>query len=99
MYDRTYIGGVSVEWDPGKANANLRKHGVDFADAAIALEDEFALTIPDPGSDEEDRFISLCRDPGGKVLVVVYTWRGSKIRIISARGATRREVRQYEEGI
>jgi uncharacterized protein len=89
---------VELEWEPAKARSNLRKHGVDFADAAIALQDELALTIPDPGSDEEDRFISLCRDPGGQVLVVVYTWRGPNIRIISARVATRREVRQYEEG-
>jgi len=89
---------VDFEWDPGKAKLNLHKHGVDFADAAVALEDELALTIPDPVSVEEERFISLCRDPAGIVLAVVYTWRGSNIRIISARGATRREVRQYEGG-
>jgi len=89
---------VEFEWDPGKARSNLHKHGVDFADAAVALEDELALTIPDPGSVEEERFISLCGDSAGIVLAVVYTWRGSKIRIISARGATRREVRQYDGG-
>jgi uncharacterized DUF497 family protein len=89
---------VDVEWDPGKAKLNLRKHGVDFVDAAVALEDELALTVLDPESVEGKRFISLCRDPGGQVLVVVYTWRGPNIRVISARGATRREVRQYEEG-
>lgn len=89
---------MDVEWDPAKARSNLRKHGVDFADAAVALEDELALTVPDPESVEEERFISLCRDPGGRVLVVVYTWRGPNIRIISARVATRREVRQYEGG-
>ena len=89
---------VDLEWDPAKARSNQHKHGVDFADAAVALEDEHALTMLDPASDEEDRFVSLCRDPVGRVLVVVFTWRGNAIRIISARKAAGRETRQYEEG-
>lgn len=88
---------VSFEWDPKKAEANLRKHGVDFADAALALEDERAITIPDAASASEGRFITLGMDPLGRVLVVVYTWRSEKIRLISARTATRREARQYGE--
>lgn len=94
---RAYIHRVSFEWDPRKADANLRKHGVDFADAALALEDEHAITIPDAASASEERLITLGMDPLGRVLVVVYTWRSETIRIISARKATRRETRQYGE--
>jgi len=70
--------------------------GVDFVDAVLALEDEQALTISDPSSDEEERFISISTDPSGSLLVVVYTWRGDRIRLISARRATSRERRHYE---
>ena len=82
------------EWDPDKAVANLHKHGVDFADAALALEDDQAVTIEDERHDER-RFVSLGLDPQGRLLVVVYTWRAGTIRIISARKANRRERRQY----
>ena len=87
---------VDCEWDPAKAKANARKHGIHFADAASALEDESALTIPDPHS-EEERWITLGRDALGRVLVVIYTWRGERVRLISARPATPRERKQYEE--
>ena len=86
---------VEVEWDPAKARLNLRKHGVDFADAATALHDEMGITIPDDDPDEE-RFLTLATDALGRVLVITYTWRGPRIRLISARPATRRERRQYE---
>lgn len=86
------------EWDQLKARQNLEKHGVDFTEAALALEDELAMTICDPDSESEDRFLTLGRDPLGRLLVVAYTWRGERIRIISARKATRRERRQYQEG-
>jgi uncharacterized DUF497 family protein len=89
---------VDFEWDPAKAESNLEKHGVDFADAAVALEDPHALTIRDPCSEEEERFISVCIDPTGRTLVVVFTWRSEKVRMISARQATRRERREYEGG-
>lgn len=85
------------EWDPAKARRNLEKHGIDFADAAIALEDEFALTIEDPKADVEQRFITLGLDPTGRLLAVVYTFRGERVRIVSARRATSRERRTYEE--
>lgn len=87
---------MSFEWDPAKAQANLKKHGVDFADAALALEDERALTIPDGATTTEQRFITLAMDPLGRLLVIVYAWRGERIRLISAREATRREKKQYE---
>ena len=98
MYrQRAYTDPVRFEWDPKKAEANLGKHGVDFADAALALEDEHAITIPDAASASEERFLTLGMDPLGRVLVVVYTWRSEKIRLISARKATRRDARQYGE--
>lgn len=86
---------VEVEWDPAKARFNLQKHGVDFADAATALHDEMAITIPDADPDEQ-RFVTLATDALGRVLVIAYTWRGPRIRLISARPATRKERRQYE---
>ena len=87
---------VEFEWDADKAAANLRKHGVDFADAVPALEDDLALTMRDPDSDYEERFITLGHDPYGRLLVVVYTWRGERLRPISARKATGKERRRYE---
>jgi uncharacterized DUF497 family protein len=86
------------EWDPKKAAINLRKHGVAFADAVIALEDELALTLDDDHPNEQ-RYISIGADAIGRVLVVIYTYRGEKIRIISARAATSRERKQYSERI
>lgn len=86
---------VDYEWDSNKAKANLRKHGVDFADAATVFTDDLAVTIPDDVADEE-RFVSIGMDELGRVLVVVYAWRGEGIRIISARKANRRELKQYE---
>lgn len=89
---------MEAEWDPAKARANLRKHGVRFADAATALEDARAISVRDEGPDEE-RWIAIGRESLGRILVVVYTWREERVRLISARPATRREARQYEEGI
>ena len=88
---------MGYEWDTAKADANLGKHGVDFADAALALEDSHAVTIADLAAHSEERFISVCMDPLGRTLIVNFTWRGDNIRLISARKATRREKRQYEE--
>ena len=87
---------MEFEWDPRKASSNRRKHGVDFADATGVLFDEFALTIPDESS-EEERFVTIGADPLNRLLVVVYTWRGKSIRIISARKADPSERKEYEE--
>ena len=87
---------MELEWDPRKAGANLRKRGVDFADAGTVLHDEQAITITDEDSDDEERFVTLGMDALGRVLVVVYTWREDRPRLISARKATPRERRQYE---
>jgi hypothetical protein len=89
---------VSYEWDPRKSASNSRKHGIDFADAIYALEDDLALTLEDDHPDEQ-RFITIGADALARVLVVVYTFRGETIRIISAREATPRERRQYSEGL
>jgi uncharacterized protein len=88
---------VGYEWDPAKAHANLEKHGIHFADAAVTLEDDLALTVRDPFSADEERWITLGKDAAGRLLVVVYTSRRDRARLISARLATPREKRQYEE--
>jgi hypothetical protein len=85
-----------VEWDPKKAASNFGKHRVRFADSVAVLEDERAITVRDFEEDEE-RWISIGSDTLGRVLVMVYTLRAQRIRIISARRATRRERIQYEE--
>ena len=87
------------EWDTNKAASNLRKHGVSFADAATVFADDSAIRISDEISSlDEDRFVILGTSVPGDLLVVVYTWRGDRIRIISARNATPRERRSYEAG-
>jgi len=86
---------VEFEWDPNKAASNLRKHGVRLAEAATVFEDDAMLTMPDDEPDEE-RFVAIGIGSMGRVLVVVYTTRGNRIRIISARKATRQERSQYE---
>jgi uncharacterized protein len=88
---------MAYQWDKDKVAVNLRKHGIDFADAVSVFSDDLAITTSDERFDE-DRFITIGLDALGRVLVVVYTWRGQKIRLISARPATRQEKRQYEEG-
>jgi uncharacterized DUF497 family protein len=89
---------MEYEWDPAKAQRNWEKHGIRFADAVAALEDEFARTIPDDHADEA-RFITIGEDAFGHVLVLAYTYRGeATIRIISARKATHRERQMYREG-
>lgn len=86
------------EWDPHKARLNHEKHGVRFSDAVIALEDERALTIRDLSAEGEERWVTLGLDALGRLLVVVYTWRGESVRIISARKASPGERAQYTEG-
>jgi uncharacterized protein len=91
---------MDAEWDPAKARANLRKHGIRFADAVTALEDARAISIRDErGEGDEARWISIGMDSLARILVVVYTWRGERVRLISARHATGREAQHYEEGI
>ena len=72
------------------------KHKVDFADAAVSLEDPRAVTISDPDAIDEERFVTLAADPTGRVLVTVYTYSGANRRIISARKASPGERKRYE---
>ena len=90
---------MDYDWDPRKAAENLRKHGVDFADAVIALEDENALTIEDSDHDEQ-RFKTLGMGPSLNILFVVHCERSeNRIRIISSRKADRGETEQYFQGL
>jgi uncharacterized DUF497 family protein len=91
-------GAVEYRWDPAKAAANFRKHKVRFSAAALALEDPAAWTMADPDAVDEERFICLGVDPFGNVLVTVFAPRGTVIRIISSRKASRAERRLYEAG-
>lgn len=89
---------MGFEWDPAKAKSNYRKHGVRFADAVAALEDENAVSVRDEVEDEE-RWVSIGIDALARLLVVVYAWRGENIRLISARLATPSETQQYQESL
>jgi len=82
--------------DPPKAAANLKKHGVSFSDAEGVLEDPLAVTVEDPDAEGEQRFVTIGLGSAGELLVVVWTERGDECRVISARRATRKERKQYE---
>lgn len=83
------------EWDKSKDKKNQSKHGIPFADTFGVFEDPNAVTIEDFRSGEQ-RYVTVGMDAFGRILVVIYTWRGDNIRIISARKAVRYEVKQYE---
>lgn len=96
MYVCAYLLSVDLEWDPKKTAANIQKHGIDFADAATALHDEFAITVLEDDLGEE-RFVTVGADALGRVVVVVFAWRKGRIRLISARRANAGERSRYEE--
>lgn len=86
------------EWDPEKAAANLRAHGVSFEEATEAFGDPLSLNMPDPKhSAAEERYVVLGLSRSGRLLVVSYGERGPRTRLISARLASRSERRRYEE--
>ena len=94
------LGGVTFEWDARKAAANLKKHRIAFEDASTVFLDPLAITFPDPDhSRDERRDITLGYTMGREMVFVSHCERGNRIRIISARHATRTERKQYEEGI
>lgn len=91
-------------WDPAKTEANIKKHGVSFELAQTVFEDPMHLSTLEIKSAHEERWVTIGRAVNQRALVVVHTYRelsdGEEgIRIISARKATKREARQYEEGI
>ena len=86
------------EWDPRKAPSNLAKHGVSFEEASTAFQGTLSITIGDPlHSRDEERFVLIGWSCRNRLLVVVHTERGDRIRIISLRPATRRERLRYEK--
>jgi uncharacterized DUF497 family protein len=97
MHKCAYTVSWGAEWDGWKAEANLRKHGITLADATLVVADLMGVLREDDHSGEK-RYVVLGRDALGRILVVVYTWRGDTIRIISARKAKARERRQYFKG-
>ena len=90
---------LTFEWDEQKAEQNLKKHGVSFREASEVFSDPLSAIIPDTThSARENRFLTIGQSINGQILFVVFTEREERIRIISARPATRGEVRIYEEG-
>ncbi|HTP66006.1 MAG TPA: BrnT family toxin [Geobacteraceae bacterium] len=87
---------MKISFDPNKATANHRKHGIRFSDAESVLFDSTALTREDSDSEGEARFISIGMDATRRLLVVIFSYRGEEIRIISARRATAKEREFYE---
>jgi len=91
---------VNYEWDASKAKTNLRKHGVSFEEVSTVFLDPLAITFPDPDhSDEDDREITIGLTTKNRVVFVSHCPRGDRTRIIGARRTTRKERKQYEEGI
>lgn len=86
------------EWDEDKAKTNLKKHRVSFEEAESVFYDPLSVTIPDPDhSIDEHRFIDIGTSEENKLLIVVYTERKDRIRIISARKASKAERKMYEK--
>ena len=90
---------MSIAWDPAKAEANFRAHGVSFAEAATVLTDDYALTREDPDTLGEQRFVSLVMSSTGALLVLVYTHREpDSYRLISSWKANKPQRKLYEKG-
>jgi len=87
---------MRFKYDPSKAAANLKKHGVSFADAEAVLEDALAVPVEDPDSEGEQRFITVGLGSAGDLIVLVWTERNGEHRPISARRPTRKERKRYE---
>ncbi len=89
----------TFEWDAEKARRNVDKHGVSFEEAVTAFGDPLSVAIPDPDhSDAEERFLLMGMSRRSRLVVVAYTERTDRLRLITARLASRREKRNYEEG-
>jgi uncharacterized DUF497 family protein len=90
---------VEFEWDSDKATANAEKHGVTFAEAMTVFGDPLSVTGYDPDhSEEEDRYITMGLSADGRLLIVSHADRENRLRIISARIASRIERKDYEDG-
>jgi uncharacterized protein len=92
------MSGFLFEWSYRKAQGNRRKHGVSSEEATTVFGDPLSRTIHNPDhSVEEDRYVTIGRSNAERVLVIVHTERGDRIRLISARLANRGERKQYEK--
>ncbi len=90
---------MDFEWDDAKAESNEQKHGVSFVEAMTIFADTLSLTGYDPDhSDDEDRYVTMGLSATGRLLIVAHTDRDQKVRLISARQASRAERRDYEDG-
>jgi uncharacterized protein len=90
---------MQFEWNPDKANLNLKKHGVSFIEASTVFNDPLSMTFPDPDhSYGEERYVIIGLSSASRILVVPHTDRVDRVRIISAREANRNERRFYEDG-
>ncbi len=87
---------MKFQFDPAKAKSNLKKHKVSFADAEGVFYDPLAIHSEDPYSEREERFIAVGMGSASQILVVIYTYRGEEIRLISVRRATGHEVKEYK---
>jgi uncharacterized DUF497 family protein len=94
---RFTAGDVEFEWDAAKASSNLRKHRISFEEAVTVFLDEHAKVFDDPDSSSEARFLLVGLSAASRVLVVVHVERRERVRILSARKATRPERRSLEE--
>jgi len=90
---------MSIHFDPVKAAINLQKHGIHFAEAEMVLQDQMALTIEDPDTAGEQRWITMGADSMARILLVVYTYRSDQARVISVRKASRQEREKYHAQI
>ena len=90
---------MDIVWDSAKARSNYVRHGVRFSEVEQVFYDPSAFTVEDTSSSREQRFVTLGGDGQGRILVVVYSYRGETLRVISARRASPGEVKSYEEGV
>ena len=90
---------MRVTWDSNKAEINFKKHKIRFSDAEMVLYDPFAMTLEEHVVATDQRFVTIGYDAVGRIIAVVYSYRGDTIRLISARKATPKERKQHEKGI
>lgn len=91
---------IEFEWDEKKAQLNFEKHKVSFEESVTVFYDPLLATMPDPDhSEEEQRYITIGQSVKGRILIISYTERQNRTRIISCRKATSWEKKTYEEGI
>ena len=90
---------MEIEFDAAKAKANIRKHGISFEEATTALFDERALSMEDPYTQGESRYVLVGLSVLIRLITVVYTLRHDRLRLISARKASKREIENYAKGI